>query len=66
MNIQFLNLPREHTRSIWREVPRSMVYSVFQKSDGIAGDVGTPRRQRLLINAREFAVTPTRLNFNLV
>lgn len=44
MNIQFLNLPREHTRSIWREVPRSTVYSVFQKSDGISGDVGMPRR----------------------
>ena len=62
MNIQFLNLPREHTRSIWREVPRSTVR--FRNSTEYQGTSG--RRQRLVINAREFADTLPRLNFNLV
>lgn len=38
MNIQFLNLPREHTRSIWREASRSYGAALQERRDIAADD----------------------------
>lgn len=59
MNIQFLNLPREHTRSIWRErsvkeyrLVQKRIAASLQLENGRSRERGCVRRVRAISHPR--------------